>query len=85
MYKKITSGVLALLLLLSTVSCAESENTDDTSANTPTTADTAASADGTGDAATETEAEEGTLSQVISLYSDRNYDGYDFRVLDRSP
>ena len=48
MHKKITSGILALLMLLSTVSCAESENTDDTSANTPTAAETAASADGTG-------------------------------------
>ena len=86
MHKKITSGILALLMLLSTVSCAESENTDDTSANTPTAAETAASADGTGeDTAAETEADDGTLAQVISLYSDRNYDGYDFRVLDRSP
>ena len=86
MHKKILAGVLAMLMLLSSVSCAESENTDDTDANTPNAAETAGTSAGDGEeTAAETESEEGTLQSVIDLYADRNYDGYSFRVLDRSP
>lgn len=81
MHKKILSGILAMLILLSSVSCAESQTTDDTSETSPVTADTTANAS---EIEEETEPDEGTLAQAISLFSGRNYDGYDFRVLDRN-
>lgn len=84
MHKKILAGVLAMLMLLSSVSCAESEqNTDDTS-NSPSVETGGVNAGSGEETAAETEADEGSLQSVIDLYTDRNYDGYSFRVLDRS-
>ena len=64
-YRSITALVLALLMLLSAVSCGDSNVPDETAADTQTTV-------------VETEAP--TLESVSASYADRDYGGYVFRV-----
>ena len=80
MKKKIITMLLAMLILLQTVACAESsENPDDVSADPAvTTTDVGASEE----AAAETEPED-SIESVIAQFGDRDYDGYSFRILDR--
>jgi len=80
MKKKIITMLLAMLILLQTVACAESsENPDDVSADPAvTTTDVGASEE----AAAETEPED-SIESVIAQFSDRDYEGYSFRILDR--
>ena len=79
MKKRIITMLLAMLMLLQTTACAESsENTDDASAAPTTSAEVGAAEE----AAAETEPED-TLESIVAKFSDRDYDGYSFRILDR--
>jgi len=79
MKKKITTLLLAMLILLQTVACAESsENPEDASAPAVTSTEVSASEE----TAAETEAED-NLEAVAAQFSGRDYDGYSFRILDR--
>ena len=78
MKKRISSVLLAMLLLLQTVSCSEnSENADsaDTAENTSPEISAAAES--------ESEAEEDNLEKLIRSLTGTNYEGYSFRILDR--
>ena len=79
MKKKITTLLLAMLILLQIVACAESsENPEDASAPAVTSTEVSASEE----TAAETEAED-NLEAVAAQFSGRDYDGYSFRILDR--
>ncbi len=79
MKKKIITMLLAMLILLQTVACAESsENTDGAAVSDTTTSEVGASEE----IAAETEPED-SIESVVSSFADRDYDGYSFRILDR--
>ena len=79
MKKKMITMLLAMLMLLQTVACAESsENTEETSASAVTSTEVGASEE----TAVETEPED-TIDAVVAQFEGRDYDGYRFRILDR--
>lgn len=78
--KRIFSAILAALMLASFVSCSNGGN------NAETDGETNAETEVVAEAQTETEVEteaEITMNSLRSLYSDRDYSGYEFRIADR--
>ncbi len=77
--KRIFSAILAALMLVGSTSCSNSGNSETTETKTSTETEVLPETEA------ETEAEtEITMNSLRSLYSDRDYGGYEFRITDRA-